>query len=130
MCRRSRRCCKDGRLGRAKGSTELLESKEYAGKRRQQKKRDHQQDHEIDIDEQNNAAVVEIPPLLQAPGGIPGGGADSEQGNHQPQADMDLGEAGNAETDPEGTESQDRAARQGLASQLQDGKTERHRPLL
>jgi len=71
--------------------------------------------------------VVEVPALLQAARGIPGGRADNQQGDDQPQADMHLGKAGEAETDPQRSEGKHYAAGEGFSPQFEDGDAEGHK---
>jgi hypothetical protein len=97
---------------------------------REQKERDHEQNHEIDVEQQQDAAVVKAPSLLQAAGRIPGGGAGYKQRCDEPEADVDLGKAGEGEADPECAESQCGSAKERFLLQPEDGKARPHRPLL
>ena len=74
--------------------------------------------------------MVKTPPLLQAAGSIPGSRAGYEQRRNKPKADVDLGKAGERETDPECAESQCCSAEEGFLPQPEDGEAQPHRTLL
>ena len=74
--------------------------------------------------------MVKAPSLLQAAGRIPGSRAGYEQRRNEPKADVDLGKAGERETDPECAESQCGSAEERFMPQPEDGKAQPHRTLL
>ena len=106
------------------------ELKNGRGKGREKKKRDHQQNHEIDVEQQKNAAMIKAPSLLQAAGRVPGSCAGCEQRRNEPEADVDLGKAGEKEADPESTKSQCGSAEERFLPQPEDGEAQPHRTLL
>ena len=74
--------------------------------------------------------MIKAPSLLQAAGRVPGSCAGCEQRRNEPEADVDLGKAGEKEADPESTKSQCGSAEERFLPQPEDGEAQPHRTLL
>src|SRR5579859_6594833 len=107
-----------------------LAVKHHIGEGRQKQKRDHQQYHQVDIQQQNYRSMVETPTPLQAARRIPCRCAGDKQGQNQPQADVHFGEAGEAKTGPKRAESQKSSAGERFSLQTEDGETVEHKSLV
>ncbi len=92
----------------------------------QQEKHDHQQDHQIDVQQQQNRAVIKVPAFLQAPGRVPCSAADYQEGKNQPEAGLHIRETGHAKTDGEAREGQDSATGQGSLFEPEDWRSLQH----
>jgi hypothetical protein len=87
------------------------------------------ENHEIGVEEQEDAGVVEAPAALQATGRLchaPGG---DQQGDDLPVGAMkvlDVGKSGQTEAGSKGTDREENGSGEGFLPQAEDGEVRRH----
>jgi len=64
------------------------------GVRVEEEEENHAQGHEVHVDEEEDATVIEAPAALHAADGVCGAGGGGEGGENEERCGMDLGEAG------------------------------------
>ena len=93
----------------------------------EEEKEDHAVGHEVHVDTEDDAGVVEAPALADAADGIRGAGEDEEGGEDEPESGAVVGEIGEEDGGYEGKEDEEIGADQRFLARVEDGR-ESHAP--
>ncbi len=90
----------------------------------EEQEENHADGHEVHIDEEQDAAVVEAPAALHAADGVDGAGDGEESGKDEKGIWPDVGKAGDGERDAETEKDEETATEQGADARIE--KTGKH----
>jgi hypothetical protein len=85
----------------------------------EEEEEDHAEDHEIHVDEKEDAAVVEAPAPLHATNRVRGAGGGGEGGEDEDGGAVDLREAGEEDGYEQTSQDKQNAAREGSLARIE-----------
>lgn len=86
----------------------------------EQQEEDHGHRHDVHVEEQNDAAVVEAPLEAQAAHGVEGAGESDSRRDEKPRIGMQVGKSSEEEGAEQTPEDKDRATQQRFSPEVQE----------
>jgi hypothetical protein len=92
----------------------------------EEEKEDHAEGHEVHVDAEDNAAVIEAPAALHATDGVRGACEGDQRRKDESRSGVVVGEVREQKRGCEAGEDQDAAAQQRVGSRIEDGWSQRN----
>jgi hypothetical protein len=92
-----------------------------AGVRVEEEEEDHAEGHEVHVDAEDDAGVIEAPTALHATDGVGCAGDGEECGEDEEGGAVVVGEVGEAKSDGETEENEEAAAQKGMGMRIEEG---------
>jgi hypothetical protein len=88
----------------------------------EEQEENHAEGHEVHVDQEQDAAVIEAPPSLHATDGVDGADEGNESGEDEERSGVDFGEAGEQDCRDEAGQDEETAAYEGTRTWIEKAR--------